>query len=64
MCTAPKVPKAPQPPAPVQENTASELEAGDRERRRRMAGGFASTLLTGPAGTGSASTTGKTLLGM
>lgn len=64
MCTAPKVPKAPAPPPVVQENTASELESGDRERRRRMAGGFQSTVLTGMSGTGAAPTQAKTLLGM
>ena len=64
MCTAPKVPAAPAPPPVVQENAGSQIEAGDRARRRRMAGGMQSTILTGPGGASQAGGQGKTLLGM
>ncbi|MEL5392864.1 hypothetical protein [Serratia nevei] len=62
-------PKAPAAPAPVQaapqEQDAAVVDATDKDKaRRRAAAGQQSTILTGSQGaTGTAATTGKTLLG-
>lgn len=66
MCTSkPKAPKLPPPPPPPQEVQAP--DAINKKRRNQNSGGFASvpgsTLLTGPAGAGVATTGTSTLLG-
>lgn len=66
MCmSSPKAPSAPAVQAAPQEQDPAVVDAEDKDRaRRRAAAGQRSTILTGSQGaTGSASTSGKTLLG-
>lgn len=67
MCTS--KPKSPPPPV-IPQVTQPEMvdpaaiDTRNREKRRRQAAGFSSTLVTGGAGAGAAPTAGaKTLLG-
>ncbi len=61
---APQIAPAPQTPAEDPAAAMARDEAAARDRRKRMAGGRASTLLTGPLGdTGAAPISAAKLLG-
>lgn len=65
MCTSkPKAPPPPVIPQATQPEIVDEaaLDTKTRERRRRQAAGFSSTLVTGTDGAGAAPTAGAKLL--